>query len=71
MEYELAFAIDSFALSPGAKSEMLGRIADSFRDLDIQIGSPALDIRIVQPGVLAVFSNVPPSLAPSQLNESR
>jgi small-conductance mechanosensitive channel len=70
MECELAFAIESFALSPGAKSEMLGRIADSFRNLCIQIGSPALDVRIVQPGVLAVATDVPPSVAPSQLSES-
>jgi hypothetical protein len=34
LDYELAFAIDSFALTPGAKSEMLGRIADAFRGLE-------------------------------------
>jgi hypothetical protein len=71
MEYELAFAIDNFSLHPGAKSEMLGRIADAFRDLDIQIGSPAIDVRIVQRGDLAVATNVPPKVRPSQRNEIR
>jgi small-conductance mechanosensitive channel len=47
-DYELAFAIDSFALTPGAKSAMLVRIADAFREQDIPIGPPAMDIRIVR-----------------------
>ena len=46
VDYELAFAIESFALQPSAKSEMLGRIADSFRLLDIRIGAPIMDVRI-------------------------
>jgi small-conductance mechanosensitive channel len=52
--YELAFAIDSFALTPGAKSAMLGRIADAFRSLDIRIGAPAMDVRIIPRSDLAV-----------------
>ena len=50
VDYELAFAIESFALTPGAKSEMLGRIADAFREVGIQIGAPAMDVRIVPEG---------------------
>ena len=52
VDYELAFAIDSFAQTFDAKSEMLGRIADAFRGLDIPIGTPAMDVRIVQRGDL-------------------
>jgi hypothetical protein len=37
----LAFAIDSFAVSPAAKSEMLIRIAEAFRGLEIRIGALA------------------------------
>ena len=70
VDYEVAFAIDNFALSPGAKSEMLGRIADAFRDLDIHIGTPAMDVRIIQRGDLAVATGVPHSSAPSQPNNS-
>jgi len=47
IDYELAFAIDSFAMTPGARSEMLTRIADTFLKLDIHPGAPATDIRIV------------------------
>jgi small-conductance mechanosensitive channel len=54
MDYELAFAIDSFALTPIANSEMLGRVADAFRRLKIPIGAPAMDVRIVQRGDINV-----------------
>jgi small-conductance mechanosensitive channel len=50
MDYELAFAINSFALTPIARSEMLGRISDSLRGLGIDIGAPAIDVRIIHPG---------------------
>lgn len=43
VNYELAFAIDSFVLSPDARSDMLGSIADAFRGLDIHIGTPPPD----------------------------
>jgi small-conductance mechanosensitive channel len=67
VDYELAFAIDSFALTPGAKSEMRGRIADAFRGLDIRIGTPAMDVRIVRPSDLDVAAGA----VPSRPNESR
>jgi small-conductance mechanosensitive channel len=57
--YELAFAIDSFALSQGAKSQMLGRIADTFASLDIRIGAPAMDVRIIPQGGPAVSTGSP------------
>jgi small-conductance mechanosensitive channel len=47
MRCELAFPIDSFALTPGAKSAMLTRIADLFNGLGIYIGAPATDTRII------------------------
>jgi small-conductance mechanosensitive channel len=54
--YELAFAIESFALSPGARSDMMGRIADAFRGLDIQIGAlPAVVACTIASGDHAVI----------------
>ena len=47
VDYELAFAIDSFAQSVEARSAMLGCIADAFRGLPIVIGSTATSVRIV------------------------
>jgi small-conductance mechanosensitive channel len=54
VDYEVAFAIDSFALTPGAKSEMLRRVADAFRDLNIHIGPSAMEVRIIRKGGLDV-----------------
>ena len=71
VDYELAFAIDNFALTLGARSEMLGRIADAFRRLDIRIGTPAMDVRIVQRSELDVAAGLQPGAIPSQPNESR
>ena len=70
VDYELAFVIDSFALTPGAKSEMLGRIADAFRGLDIRIGAPAMDVRIIRRGDLGVTTGAPQSTGLLQPNES-
>jgi small-conductance mechanosensitive channel len=47
VDYELAFAIDSFALTVEARSAMLVGIADAFRGLPIVIGSTATSVRIV------------------------
>jgi small-conductance mechanosensitive channel len=47
IDYEVAFAIDSFAHSFTAKSEMIERIADSFRELALPIGAPAMAIRLI------------------------
>jgi small-conductance mechanosensitive channel len=69
VDYELAFAIDSFALTPGAKSEMLGRIADALRGLDIRIGAPAMDVRIIPQGDLAVAAGAPQTIDPSEAAE--
>jgi small-conductance mechanosensitive channel len=51
--YELAFAIDSFALARGARSAVLRCVADSFQDLSIPIGAPATTVRIIQNGGVA------------------
>jgi len=71
VDYELAFAIDSFALTPGARSEMLSRIADAFRGLDIRIGTPAMDVRIVQGSEPDVAAGLQRGAIPTQPNESR
>jgi small-conductance mechanosensitive channel len=64
VDYELAFAIDNFALTQGATSEMLGRISDTFRNLDIGIGAPAMDIQLIQRGDPAPVPAVPGNPAP-------
>jgi small-conductance mechanosensitive channel len=66
VDYELAFAIDSFALTPVARSEMIGRIADAFRGLDIHVGAPPTDVRIVQCRDPGVAAGPPGTAAPSQ-----
>jgi small-conductance mechanosensitive channel len=45
--YELAFAIDSFALTIIARSHMIIGIAETFRSLGIPIGNPATEVRIL------------------------
>ena len=49
--YELAFVVDSFALTPEVRSDMVGRIATAFRDARIGIGPQAMDIRIMSKDV--------------------
>jgi small-conductance mechanosensitive channel len=55
--YEVVFAIDRFALSIEAKSNMLERIADTFRENSIHIGPPPVDIRIVPGGHSSVAAD--------------
>jgi small-conductance mechanosensitive channel len=45
--YELAFAIDDFALAPGIQSEVVRRIGNIFQERGIAIGASATDVRIV------------------------
>jgi small-conductance mechanosensitive channel len=45
--YELAFALDNFALMLHARSAMLRRVADTFRDMAIPIGALAVDLRTI------------------------
>ena len=59
VDYELAFAIDSYALIFGAKSEMLGHIMDSFQTHDIPIGTPAMSVRLMRRGDPAVSTSKP------------
>jgi len=49
IEYELAFAIDSFPQSFAATSDMLERISAAFGLLGIRVGAPATDVRIIRP----------------------
>jgi hypothetical protein len=58
------------ALVPGAKSEMLGRIADAFRGQDIPIGPPAMDVRVIQPGGLAAVTGAPRDASQAQPREN-
>jgi hypothetical protein len=60
-----------FALTPEAKSGMLGRIADTFRNLGIHIGTPATDVRIIQRGDLAVTTRAPHIATLPRPNENR
>ena len=46
VEYQLAFPIDNFALTPSIKSDMIMRIAASFRQLNIPMGTAALQVRL-------------------------
>lgn len=59
MAYELAFAIESFALTQTVLSDMLVRIADAFRALQIPIGATSLDVRITRQGVAAYTTATP------------
>ena len=70
IDYELAFAIVSYAQTPSAKSEMLGRILDAFRGLDIRLGPPAMDVRIIQRGDFAVATGALCSAAPPEPKQS-
>jgi hypothetical protein len=50
---------------------MLLRIANSFRQLDIGIGSPEMSVRIVQPGALAATGSGPLSEASLLIKKER
>jgi len=52
--YELAFAIDSFALTPGAKSNMLLRVGAAFQESAIPIGAQPMDVRIIKGADIAL-----------------
>jgi small-conductance mechanosensitive channel len=64
--YELAFAIDSFALTLSARSAMLRRVADTFQRMAISIGTPPVDVRIVQGGDSAVAGGGSTASIPAQ-----
>jgi len=64
VDYEVAFAINSFAMSPIAKSEMLIRIAEAFRGLEIRIGALTTDVRILQRGDVGAGTTL---VAPSSI----
>jgi small-conductance mechanosensitive channel len=66
MDYEVAFAIDNFGLMPGAKSDILGRVADAFRGLDIRIGASAMDVRVIQQGCRDVATGAQDKTTQSQ-----
>ena len=51
MEYQLAFAVEEFALMIAARSDMLMRVADAFTRQGIAIGSLAMQVQIVRPVV--------------------
>jgi small-conductance mechanosensitive channel len=71
VSYELAFAIDSFAMTPTAKSEMISRIAEGLGGMSVHIGKPAMDVRILAPadreGADNMLRGTPDH--PSQVNE--
>jgi len=65
VEYELAFAIDTFASAHDAKSDMVVRIANTFRQLGIRIGSPIMAIQIIKSGDVVAADNVLSAATPS------
>jgi small-conductance mechanosensitive channel len=69
VEYELAFALDNFALTPRAKSDMLGRIASALLDHGIAIGTPAMEVRIIERGDSVAANAVPNTTAASQTDK--
>lgn len=70
VDYELAFVIDSFALNPWREIGDAGTHSGRLSGLDIRIGAPAMDVRIIRPGDLGVTTGAPQSTGPSQPNES-
>jgi small-conductance mechanosensitive channel len=48
--YELRFAIDDFASTPGVRSEVVRRVVDTLQKSGIAVGAPAMDVRIVHRG---------------------
>ncbi len=48
--YELVFAVDDFTQKDGVQSEIVTRVIDAFHRLQIQIGTAAKDVRLVQGG---------------------
>jgi small-conductance mechanosensitive channel len=56
--YELAFAIDSFALTPDVKSKMLLRVADAFQEKSMRIGAQPMDVRITKGADIAVVKAI-------------
>jgi small-conductance mechanosensitive channel len=46
--YELRFGIDDFTLTPGIRSEVIRRIADTLQNRGIPIGAQAVDVRILR-----------------------
>jgi small-conductance mechanosensitive channel len=59
MEYELAFAVNNFAVIQAVTSDMLTRIAGSFGALDIHIGALPMEVRIMERRMVA--ESAPPS----------
>ena len=47
VDYELAFAVESFASTPAATSDILSRLVEAFSASDIPIGALALNVRII------------------------
>jgi small-conductance mechanosensitive channel len=56
--YEVAFAVDSFALASRVQSEVIMRVTDDCQSMGIKIGTPAIDVRLIQHGDDAVANRV-------------
>ncbi len=46
--YGLSFKIDDFIQTADVQSEVVGRVVEAFRGLNIPIGAPAMDVRLIQ-----------------------
>jgi small-conductance mechanosensitive channel len=50
LTYELALPIDDFTLIGRVQSDVVAHVADTFGCMGIEIGTPAMAVRIMQPG---------------------
>ena len=64
--YELVFAVDDFMQKESVQSEIVSRVMDAFHRLQIQIGTAAKDVRIVQAGDAIVRQVVSDQIAPTR-----
>jgi small-conductance mechanosensitive channel len=48
IRYQITFAVDDYLQADAAQSDVISRVVESFRTLNISIGIPATDIRIIQ-----------------------
>ena len=65
--YELAFTVDNFTVSSNVQSEVIRRVAESFQDMGIVVGTPAMDVRLIHGGYAAA---APTMAQPSNLRST-
>jgi small-conductance mechanosensitive channel len=61
--YEVAFAVDSFTVASRVQSDVIARVTDDCQRTGIKIGTPAMDVRLIQQGYDAVANRMAPDAA--------